>query len=663
MEYRGIQLDESVKLYKKNGEFNQRVKRSLDTLVDLLKKNNHILKSEYKGGHEKALIDFKCGHEPNLVTLSSYKCNGVGCPECAGNTPEQGKKRLIETVQANHHVLMSDYKSSKEPVLIDFKCGHEPHSLVPYAYFDGVRCPKCSSNPEQAKNDFFEKIKENDHEILTEYVNVTEKILINFKCGHEPEFKRPTDYKKGKGCLQCAIEKNAEKKLNKSEKAFRELAKKRNHVIVEYKGLKTNALIDFKCGHEPQRIHANVYFYRNGGCSKCNGHSPEQAKEEFFALIESNQHEVLSEYKGSNKKILIDFKCNHESHWTYPITYKKGHGCPECHFELTSKKQSEQNRKEFPLLVESRGHTLLSPYGKNGKEKVLIDFKCGHEPQLVIPFDYKYNGSGCLKCARKEMAKRARLKSEESAKEFVLLVESNGHVLLTPYGKNQDEKVLIDFQCSHEPHLVAPSNYKLRKGCPECGRIGSNKAKLQNGERLLKKAIKKNNHILLSEYVDVKTKVLIDFKCKHKPHWVTPDSYRHQDSGCPKCKKSKGVQVICQWLEENRILYEIEYLLSNKLWRYDIYLPIENLIIEVHGSQHYINGFYNKKTKKFVGRTLEQEQENDRKKRQYAEKLGYKYIEVDYREHRPELALERFLKAFSEIGRSEKQEHEQLALF
>ena len=41
-----------------------------------------------------------------------------------------------------------------------------------------------------------------------------------------------------------------------------------------------------------------------------------------------------------------------------------------------------------------------------------------------------------------------------------------------------------------------------------------------------------------------------------------------------------------------------------------------------------------------------EEQENDTQKKEYAESKGYNYMVVDYREHLPELTLQRFKKMF-----------------
>lgn len=62
--------------------------------------------------------------------------------------------------------------------------------------------------------------------------------------------------------------------------------------------------------------------------------------------------------------------------------------------------------------------------------------------------------------------------------------------------------------------------------------------------------------------------------------------------------------------------------------KYDFYLPNRNEIWEIHGLQHYEEGFCRsfKKVK-----SLKEEQENDKIKKKLVEKNGYKYIVVDAR--------------------------------
>ena len=64
-----------------------------------------------------------------------------------------------------------------------------------------------------------------------------------------------------------------------------------------------------------------------------------------------------------------------------------------------------------------------------------------------------------------------------------------------------------------------------------------------------------------------------------------------------------------------------------KNYRYDFYIPSLNMIVETHGNQHYKGGFEN-----FGGRTLEQEQENDKLKKELALNNNIeKYIIIDCR--------------------------------
>ena len=109
-----------------------------------MKANNHKLLSEYINKSTKVLINFNCGHEPHWTTPDNYK-KGKRCPKCAGKCPEQAKKELIDLLKANNHILKSEYINNKTKVLIDFNCEHEPHWIRPNNYKNGNRCPLCKN--------------------------------------------------------------------------------------------------------------------------------------------------------------------------------------------------------------------------------------------------------------------------------------------------------------------------------------------------------------------------------------------------------------------------------------------------------------------------------------------------------------------------------------
>lgn len=361
-----------------------------------------------------------------------------------------------------------------------------------------------------------------------------------------------------------------------------------------------------------------------------------QALDRFIDMLEEGGHELLSEYTGNGIKVLINFNCGHEPLWVKPNSYINGSRCPKCYEERRGSinKLHIKAKEEFPLIVEENGHVLLSEY-TTALGKVLIDFKCGHEPSWIQPNKYK-DRKRCPRCARNT--------KEQGYEELISLMEKNGHQLLSEY-VSAHKKVLIDYKCGHDPSWITPSSYRKGSGCYECGKISMAKTLSTYSKEAFLILVEENGHVLLSEYVRNDEKVLIDFKCGHEPNWITPANYKH-GARCPKCSESKGEKIIREWLEEQGIKYIAQYSFPSDYRKYDFILPFENTIIEVHGLQHYEEIDYFARR---GGRTLAEEQANDRCKEEYAKEMGFNYIVVDYREHDPQLALQRFIHAYNKL--------------
>lgn len=181
-------------------------------------------------------------------------------------------------------------------------------------------------------------------------------------------------------------------------------------------------------------------------------------------------------------------------------------------------------------ILKERNHELVSEY-KNSHTKVVINFQCGHEPQEILPTDYK-RGHDCPKCGIERRLQHINTSKKVAENELIEIINKNGHLLLNKY-KNAKTKVLIDLKCGHRPHLITPNSYKKGSSCPKCG--GNSKDDAQDR---LEKLINENGHLLLSKYIDSKTKVVIDFQCGHKPHSITPNHYKC-GKGCPKCARER----------------------------------------------------------------------------------------------------------------------------
>lgn len=129
--------------------------------------------------------------------------------------------------------------------------------------------------------------------------------------------------------------------------------------------------------------------------------------------------------------------------------------------------------------------------------------------------------------------------------------------------------------------------------------------------------------------------------------------YNQHSCGCP-CDTilSFGERVIYNLLMEIKVDFVHEATAFNtfpwaKKYRYDFYIPDKNMILEVHGAQHYVvHGF----GESMNGKTLEEEQENDKNKKELALANGIdKYIILDCRKSQ----LDWLLNSVKESGLEE----------
>lgn len=124
--------------------------------------------------------------------------------------------------------------------------------------------------------------------------------------------------------------------------------------------------------------------------------------------------------------------------------------------------------------------------------------------------------------------------------------------------------------------------------------IGCKGTKLRNHfssttEEFVRKAVSKHGdryNYSKVEYVNSRTKVCIMCK-KHGEFYVTPDNHL-KGRGCPRCKQSRGENMIEAWLQRSNIRYERQFVLINQ----EIDRPSHRLVIDFFvkhkGRQYFI---------------------------------------------------------------------------
>lgn len=84
------------------------------------------------------------------------------------------------------------------------------------------------------------------------------------------------------------------------------------------------------------------------------------------------------------------------------------------------------------------------------------------------------------------------------------------------------------------------------------------------------------------------SKVNLEVICRdHGSFWISPNRHISSRQGCQRCWESKGEAAISTLLDRSGIRYVKEYRLHGYRYRYDFFLPDEDIFIEFHGKQHY----------------------------------------------------------------------------
>ena len=277
-----------------------------------------------------------------------------------------------ELIESEGYELLSEYNGALTKV--EVKCS-ENHiwNVRPNDFKNGIRCPNCpNKRSKQAKEHFFELLHEEGYELIDEYTN--NKTKVSLKCPLQHEYSvTPNHFKKGVRCPKCT-----NNCTEQSKDQFKKLVKLEGYTLLnEYKN--TQIKIKIKCdkGHI---YNVKPNHFKNGSrCPKCSNKCLEQAKEQFFKLLEKEGYDLLSEYIDTKTKVKL--KCPEDHIWdTVPSSFKYNYvRCPHC--------EGSTGQRKLQSMLEERG--LIGIYNDreilNGLE---LDI---YYPDLNIGIEYQGN--------------------------------------------------------------------------------------------------------------------------------------------------------------------------------------------------------------------------------------------------------------------------------
>lgn len=184
----------------------KRFVKSRNLFIKLLDENGYTLTGQYKGVDTPVSVLCPSGHEWDTCNFSSFK-KGVRCRVCDGQCPKQAKNAFYNNLKEEGYILLTEYINARTNVTVICPEGHVWDTCNPDRFNNkGVRCKVCDGqDPKEAKKNFYMLLEKNGDEALGDYVNAHEKVPILFgKCGHIAKDVNPDRYKLKQRCPICA---------------------------------------------------------------------------------------------------------------------------------------------------------------------------------------------------------------------------------------------------------------------------------------------------------------------------------------------------------------------------------------------------------------------------------------------------------------------------
>lgn len=237
-------------------------------------------------------------------------------------------------------------------------------------------------------DEFLKKLQSrynNEYIPLSDYISGKTKMKFKHTCGHEFEM-RPEDILKGQQCPKCAVENRRLNKMKYTTGSFKDVIPDDYEVLGEYNGLHKPILMrHLICGIE---FSCQPYNFLNGTrCPKCSHGHEIKSQEDFEKEISEidPSYQIIGKYTGATKPVLAKhLTCGHEFN-LYPDNFiYKGMRCPFCACKPQSNPENELY--EFIKSIYS-GEVIhgFREYEENRRKFVEIDI---YIPEMKLGFEF-----------------------------------------------------------------------------------------------------------------------------------------------------------------------------------------------------------------------------------------------------------------------------------
>lgn len=295
------------------------------------------------------------------------------------------------------------------------------------------------------------------------------------------------------------------------------------------------------------------------------------------------------------------------------------------------------------IIAELSDCKVLSETGefKGVTSKLRLQCSCGNEFLTDLHHFKSQNQRQCPECGRRSTTAKNQVPFED----VLARLRRIGCDYVSGEYANRRSKLTIRCTCGHLRTISMNSVFYAKKPftglCAKCSVRKQHDRTRMDVEDVRILLAAKGLILLSGEYENARTPLTLKCSCGQE----FQSCYDLLSSGakrpcCRVCSNriSSGEKAIADWLTEHNINYEREKTfpgcrVGSKPFRFDFYLPMQNLCIEYDGQGHFqIINYSGKESEDRLTRILWDTQERDFLKEQFCAENGIDILRISYEE-------------------------------
>lgn len=252
------------------------------------------------------------------------------------------------------------------------------------------------------------------------------------------------------------------------------------------------------------------------------------------------------------------------------------------------------------------------------------------------PHQHIHAKNGCKHCAIKKL-QTFQTKTHDDFICQATEIHNSQYEYLTRYVSAHIKIKMRHILCGHVFDQTPNAHLSHKRGCPKCGIEKRTNALKKHHDDFIKQAnkIHNNQFVYLDKYVSDSKKITMrHILCGHI--FKQKASCHLQGNGCPNCHTSKGEKMIKRWLEERNVVFLYQHKFAecfnpktNRMLKFDFYLPNHNTAIEFDGLQHYQPvRFFGKMSKEQADLAFSKQKELDHIKNEFCKKNNIELVRI-----------------------------------